>query len=154
MAIRLNDEAAALLRDAQTTKFLSTLGPDGTIHGVFKEFVEVEEDGNILLLELLESSITNRNLVNSLWFKKQVSIAARSAGGTSWQIKGIPIRCLITGPKFEKYYALARTLFGDVDLSSVWIIEPVEARNETFTVRKEEEEAKHPLFVHLDRLAK
>jgi hypothetical protein len=41
-----------------------------------------------------------------------------------------------------------------VGLSAVWVIEPEEVINENILVRHAEEELAHPVFRHLDRLAK
>jgi hypothetical protein len=47
-----------------------------------------------------------------------------------------------------------RERLGDVDLATVWIIEPEEVTDQSFSARRREEEALHPTFTHLDRLAK
>jgi hypothetical protein len=154
MAIILEQNVIDLLKDNATDKVLATTDKDGVPHVVFKGSIETDAQGNIIYLELLESSKTNSNLVNSIWFKKKVAVTVKSETGTSVQIKGIPIRAIITGPLFEYYYKLVRQKLGDVDLSTVWVIAPEEIRVETFNVRKEDEERNHPLLVHLDRLAK
>jgi hypothetical protein len=70
----------------------------------------------------------------------------------SYQIKGIPVKALICGREFQDAYsAVQNTLGKDADLSTVWIIEPREIREETPGIRREEHREKYPLAGHLDR---
>ncbi len=154
MAIELTKEIIDLLAEDDTTKVLATLDENGFPHAVVKQSLQPGEDGTILYLELLESSRTNKNLVRSIWYDRGVAITLKGKDGRSWQIKGKPVKTHITGPLFQEHYTAVRQRFGDVDLAAVWVIEPEEIINETFAVRKEEEDRKHPFFTHLDRLAK
>lgn len=154
MAVELTKEIIGILAESDTTKVLATLDADGFPHAVVKQSLQPGEDGTILYLELLESSRTNKNLVRSIWYDRSVAIALKGKDGRSWQIKGKPVKTHITGPLFQKHYSAVRERLGDVDLAAVWVIEPEEIINETFAVRREEEERNHPFFTHLDRLAK
>ena len=154
MAANLSKEIIDLITDTDSIKVLATLDEFGFPHVAVKQSLQVGEDGNILYLELLESSRTNRNLVRSIWFDQKVAVAIKGKGGQSFQIKGKPVKTHITGPVFQHHYTAIRELFGDVDLAAVWVIEPEEVINGSFTVRKAEEEGKHPFFSHLDRLVK
>jgi hypothetical protein len=154
MAAQLSQEQIAILNDQQTQKVLATVDENGVPHVVFKQSIHVAEDGNIHYLELLESSRSNHNLVRAIWFDRKVSIVVKGADKQSFQIKGQPIEVHVTGPLFEQHYSGIRHKLGDVDLAGVWVIEPQEVIDENFQIRKAEEEAKHPLFRHLDRLAK
>ncbi len=154
MAEKLTEEILALLRDPATIKVLATTGKDGVPHAVFKGSIHVDDEGNLVSLELIESSRSNANLVHSLWFGRRVAVNIRSQDGTSYEIIGKPERCIVSGPVFEKYYRDIRAKLGDVDLAAVWLISPVEIKNETFHIRNEQEAAAHPLFLHLDRIAK
>lgn len=154
MAVELTKEIIDLLAESDTTKVLATLDADGFPHVVVKQSLQPGEDGSILYLELLESSRTNKNLVRSIWYDRSVAIALKGKDGRSWQIKGKPVKTHITGPLFLEHYTAVRERLGDVDLAAVWVIEPEEIINETFAVRREEEERNHPFFTHLDRLAK
>ncbi len=154
MEVSLSENIIRLLRDPETVKVLATTDPSGAPHVVFKGSVSVDEEGRLYVLELLESSQTNRNLVHSLWFNRKVAVSLRSKHGESYEIKGVPLQCIITGPVFEKYYRLVRERLGDIDLAAVWFLTPEEVRNETFQVRYTEETEAHPLFLHLDRIAK
>lgn len=154
MEVSLSENIIRLLRDPETVKVLATTDPSGEPHVVFKDSVNVDEEGRLYVLELLESSKTNRNLVHSLWFNRKVTISLRAKNGESYEIKGVTNQCVITGPVFEKYYRLVRESLGDIDLASVWFLTPKEVRDETFGIRYKEESEAHPLFIHLDRIAK
>jgi len=154
MAIQLNEEVIGLLVDKETVKILATTDEQGTPHTVIKQSIHLGEDGNLVYLELLESSQTNKNMTRSIWFKRKVAITLNGKDGRSYQIKGRPIRAIISGPLFQETYINTRERLGDVDLAAIWIIEPEEVRNESFFVRQAEEESIRPYFKHLDRLAK
>ena len=143
-----------LLRDSETVRVLTTTDSAGEPHVVFKSFIGVDEMEGLYVLELLESSQTNHNLVHSLWFSHRVAIGLRGKGDEDYEIKGLPRRCVISGPVFERYYRLMRESLGDADLAAVWFITPEKIRDETFWVRSHEEAEAHPLFMHLDRIAK
>jgi hypothetical protein len=121
---------------------------------VAKSTVGLDEDGNVIYLEGIESSRTNRNLVRSIWYDRKVSVTLLGDGGNSYQIKGTPIKSIVSGPLFQRHYEALRAQLGDVDLAAVWVIAPEEVINESWRVRQQEEEAKHPSFIHLDRLVK
>ncbi len=151
MAIRLSEEIKKLLDDSETRKVLTTTDRAGNPHVVFKGSLRVNEDGYLEYLELIESSQTNRNMVSSIWFRRFVSVAVLN-GEVSYQIKGIPYRAIISGREFEQAYQWTQAHLGSIDLSAVWLIEPIEIREESFEKRRTEEEEKHPILKHLDRL--
>ena len=153
MATKLNKEIIDLISSDDSTKVLATINEHGNPHAAAKPFFRVDDDGNLLYLELIESSRTQKNLVASIWFDQKVSISISDRNGQSWQIKGKPVKTLITGPVFLHHYRDVRQRLGDVDLAAVWVIEPEEVINENILVRHAEEEKAHPLFRHLDRLA-
>jgi hypothetical protein len=154
MAVQFTQEQASLLADRESLKVLTTVDhQSGTPHAVIKQSIHLADDGNIHYLELLESSRTNHNLVNAIWFDRTVSILVKGPGQQSFQIKGRPVRVHITGPLFEKHYVEIRDHLGDVDLSGVWVIEPEVVIDENFWNRKDHEESNRPFFRHLDRLA-
>ncbi len=151
MGIRWSDELVALVRDEQTVKVLATVDADGTPHAVVKQSLTVSDDGMLVHHELLESSRTNKNLLRAVWFGGRVSVTLRR-GEMSWQVKGRPVHAHVAGPVFQREYVRIRERLGDVDLAAVWVIEPDEAVDQSLTRRKEQEEAAHPHFLHLDRI--
>lgn len=154
MAVELDREIVELLEDNETVTVLATSDAKGNPHAVANQSFQLGADGKLIYLELLESSQTNKDLVRSIWFGRKVALALKGRDGRSFQIKGSPVKALVSGPAFQKHYVEVRKKLGDVDLAAVWIIEPEEVLNESYPVRKAHEEATRPYFSHLDRLAK
>lgn len=154
MAVEITEEIAALLGKAETVKILITTDEEGVPHAVVKNSLRLDERNQLIYLELLESSQTNKNMVRSIWFNRPISVAVVGANGESYQIKGKPTKAIVSGPLFRKYYAQTRELDGDSDLAAVWVIEPQKIIDQSFPVRRRQEEAGRPYFKHLDRLAK
>lgn len=151
MAAALEQKVVELLNDVNSVKVLATTDKEGSPHVTFKNSIRAREDGYIQYWELIETSKTNKNMVNSIWFHKQVAINVY-ADGVSYQIKGIPYKAIISGKEFEEAYKQVRERFKDGDLSTVWLIEPLQITEETFQKRKAQEEEQHPILKHLDRL--
>lgn len=150
---QLPAEVIELFKDPTAVKVLATVDEQGTPHVVFKGSLTVLEDGSLAYVEALESSRTNGNMLRSIWFDRRVAVSIRGQDGLSYQIKGKPARYVITGPLFKQFFREARERMGpEGDIAGVWIITPEEVRNESFAVRKQEEEEKHPFFRHFDRL--
>ncbi len=154
MPEKLDPDVAGLLADPSTVKVLATADEYGIPHAVIKQSLHLGADGNLVYLELLESSRTNQNMVRSIWYNRRVAIVLKGKQGESYQIKGKPVRAIISGPVFQQHYISIRQRLGDVDLAAVWVIEPEEVIDESYVVRKAREESLHPHFQHLDRLAK
>jgi hypothetical protein len=155
MAVTINEELAALLSEEDTVKLLVTTDEKGAPHAVVKKSLQLNEEKNQLIyFELLESSHTNKNMVRSIWFDHPVAVAVVGADDSSYEIKGKPVKAIVSGPAFRKYYEQLRAKHGDVDLATVWVIEPQEIVNQSFPVRRQQEEETRPYFKHLDRLAK
>lgn len=152
MSINIDSELAKKINDSSTIKAIATIGKDGVPHVVYKGSLMVNEEGNIAFYELLESSQNGRNLVYSIWFNKKVAINILDTNHNSYEIIGRPARCITCGKEFEDVYKKVREKLGDVDLSAIWIIEPEEIREETFLVRKQQEEEEYPIIKHLDRV--
>jgi hypothetical protein len=154
MSVIISNRIRELLQQKDTLKVVASVDKEGIPHVTFKGTVNVNEEGQITFLEILESSQTNKNLTNSIWFEKIVAITILGADKTSYQIKGIPKRAIISGPLFEEAYVRVQEKFGDVDLSTIWVIDPIEIKEETFKARLEEERKLFPIIGHLDRFAK
>lgn len=154
MPVKLGDEVKKLLEDPSAVKALATSDREGEPYVVIKETIYPYGEDKIIYLELLESSRTGNNLVRSIWFDKNVSLNLKGRDGESFQIKGRVVRSIIAGRSFQKYYKDIRGRLGDVDLSAVWVIEPLEVTDETYIRNKKQEEEQRPYFKHLDRIAK
>lgn len=148
----LSAEILQLLDQPNTTKVVATTDELGSPYAIASSFLQAGAGGEIVHLELLEKSATNRNLLRSLWFDTKVSITLAAPDGRSFVIQGKPVKALISGPVFRGYYEKIRTLLEDADLAAVWLIEPEEVANESYAVRRREEEERFPFTVHLDRL--
>ncbi len=152
MAIELSKEIKELFSNKSSLKALASTDTEGVPHLVFKDSFHINDDGKIVYLEIIETSKTNKNLVSSIWFNKKVAINILAEDKRSYQIKGTPIKAIISGKIFEKYYREVQEKFGDWDLSTAWVIEPEEVREETFSVRRVTEEKEHLILRHLDRV--
>lgn len=153
MPFEWDEQAERLVRDPAATKILVANDRYGSPQIVVDRTITLNEAGQILYLELLETSESNSSLVNSLWFNKDVALFVTN-GTESYQIKGVPVRSIVSGPVFEHHYRLAQARDPEDDLSTVWVIEPRSLTNETYTVKRRLERENHPLTAHLDRLAK
>jgi len=150
----LTKEAIELLDDPLTVKVLTTVDESGIPHSVIKDSLAADEDGNIFYLERTEFSRTGRNLIHSLWFNRKVTVLLKGIGDRSVQIKGIPVKTLISGPVFQRHYVALREQIGDADLSAVWIIRPDEVVDQSWAARLRETQTRHPGYTHLDRLVR
>jgi hypothetical protein len=151
----INERIQTLLQDPGAAKVLATADKLGVPHLMLDHTITSNEQGQIIYLELIETSVTNVNLVNSIWFKKKVAIQLSGSGnGETYLIKGYPVYSIICGPVFEHYYKLSMDRNPEFDLSTVWVIEPDEVIEDSYEARKSKERAEHPLVMHLDRLAK
>jgi hypothetical protein len=150
--MRIDKELASVINSPSTIKAVGTVSKNGIPHVVYKGSVRVNEEGNIQLYELLESSRNGQNLVYSIWFDKKVVVSILDEKKNSYEIVGHPARCITCGKEFEEVYKKLREERGDIDLAAIWLIEPEEVQKESFSVRKQEEEEKYPIICHLDRL--
>jgi hypothetical protein len=144
---------AGLLGQSGTSAHIATLDENGTPRTVPSPFLELDDQGRLVHLELLETSATHRNLLRSTWFDLPVSITLAGADGSVLSIAGRPHKAHISGPLFSDYYRRVREQLGDADLAAVWLIRPEQATDETYAHQKTREERLHPFHLHLDRLA-
>lgn len=140
--MEIGDNVKALLEDPNKVKTLTTVDSDGNPYSVPINSVSVMEDGNIAFLELLDTSNTQKNMLNCYWFKKDVSILVIGdwEKGEAFQIKGIPYKLLTEGPIWDKYLEMIWKVIPEADPSGVWLITPKEIRDENYFVRRKGEE--------------
>ncbi len=150
--MKIDEQSIRLVNDPLAVKILSTVSRDGIPHVVIKQSIHYE-DGKIVYLERLEGSKTNKHMTYSLWFNKMVAINILSQDNRSIQIKGVPVKMIVSGPVFEKYYIHINEKDSG-DLAAVYYIEIKEILDETYEVREEQHTEEFPLYMHLDRIAK
>lgn len=150
----INGDIRRILADPQTIKVLATSGRDGAPHAVFTDLADTTENGELIVLTQFEFSRTNQNLVYSLWFSRPAALSLKTTDGKSYSVTARPHRCVITGKLFEKYYDLVRARNPGADLAAVWVLVPEQVREETYAVRCGQERRAHPIFTHLDQIAK
>jgi len=131
-----------MLEDPKNVKTLTTVDKDGNPYSVPINSVSVMEDGNIAFMELLDTSQTQRNMLNCLWFKKAVSIVVVGDWGKGevFQIKGMPYKFLTQGAIWDRYLEMIWKIIPQADPSGVWLITPQEVRDENYFVRRKGEE--------------
>ncbi|HEY3491220.1 MAG TPA: hypothetical protein VGK27_14020 [Candidatus Deferrimicrobiaceae bacterium] len=150
---KLPEELVNLLRDIESIKVVATLDGEGAPHAVVKGSLTTLDGETIAFNEGLETNISNKNLVRSIWFDRKVAINV-TKGPVSYQIKGKPYRYLITGSIFKQFLLKARERRGPTaDIAGVWIVTPEEVRNESPGFRrKQAEEERGQFHSHLDLL--
>lgn len=152
MKVILSEKVIDIFNNSNTYKVIATVNSDGIPHVTFKDLISINKNGEIVLCEIIDSSITNKNLVYSIWFNKKIAITLLARNNDSYLIEGIPVRAIVAGREFQRYYLYVKEKYGNIDLSTVWIIQPQLIREETLEKRREEEAYKHPIVNHLDRL--
>ncbi|MDR2133107.1 MAG: hypothetical protein LBP30_07170 [Clostridiales Family XIII bacterium] len=153
MSIQISEELKRIIQDKSSLKILGTVDGKGVPHLAGKGSIDVDEEGTLYYLELLEGSLTNKNMIRSLWFNKPVAILVVSGDRRSFHILAKPVKTLVANHVFEKYYELAQSRNPDNDLAAVYYFDVLEVRESGYAKRKQEEEALHPLYEHLDRRA-
>lgn len=149
----LTDTLKADINSAASLKSVTAVSKSGVPHTVYKGSLHVNGDGNLEFYDILESSKINENLVYAIWFEKYVTVNILTEDKRSFEIIGRPIQSITQGRYFEEVYkSLKQTR--DNDLNAIWIIEPLQIREETFVVRKEQQEKEYPFLKHLDRAKK
>ncbi len=150
----ITEEFSHFLRDPSTTKVLATTDAHGTPHLTFDDSLHIDADDRLVYLEFEEFSQTNKNLVRAIWFHRTVAIHVQTVDGHCFEVVGVPWKCLIAGPVYERYYRQSREDRGDVGLSSVWLIDPIKFSEETPMVRAARDGVGRIPLIHLDRLAR
>ena len=147
--MKLSEEIINCIQDPHKIKTLTTVDKDGMPHTVPIGSMTVLDDGNIAFMELLDSSKTQKNMLNCLWFNKEVSILLVDdwENGKAFQIKANPYKFLILGPIWEKFLEQVWQKIPDADPSGVWLITPKEIRNQDYFERRRGEEERRANWI-------
>jgi len=140
--MELPKEVAKIINDPKKIKTLTTIDVEGNPHTVPIGSMAALEDGNIAFMELLETSKTQRNMLNCYWFKKNVSILVVDdwEKGDVYQIKGSPYKFLFQGPIWDKFLREVWKIIPAADPAGVWLIMPKEVVNQNYFLRRKHEE--------------
>ena len=136
------DNVRLLLEHPNNVKTVTTVDKDGNPYSVPVNSVSVMDDGNIAFMELLDTSRTQKNMLNCYWFKKDVSIVviADWGKGEAYQIKCRPYKFLTEGPVWDKFLDMIWKVIPEADPSGVWLLTPEEIRNQNYFARRKGEE--------------
>lgn len=137
-----------------TLKVIATENKKGCINIDFRRHLYINSRGCIFLFEKNEYSSLNCNLVYSLWFNKNAVISMMSDTQQSFEIQVKVERAIVSGREFRdacKWLAEEYELF---DLSSVWILEPLEIHDTTNLKQIKNERTEKLMVTHLDRIAR
>ncbi|MDR1452204.1 MAG: hypothetical protein LBI57_07765 [Helicobacteraceae bacterium] len=141
------------VNETDAIKVLVTIDENGAPHPVVKGSIEYD-NGRIALIEILESSQTNRNLTRAIWFDKPIALLLICADRKTYKISLKAARSVVSGKLFTSRYEKARAKYGDLDVAAAWFFEVTALRDESIETRLQQEREERPYFNHLDRLAK
>lgn len=134
---------------------LSAVGSDGNPYSEVGVKVKFNDKKQIVYYQYLETSQLQKNLVNSIWFNKKLSIVVIAKDGRNYHITAKPDRTIIAGHIFEQAYEEALCEYGaDTDLSALWLIDIEKITENTYAAARTREILEHPLLMHLDHLYK
>jgi hypothetical protein len=130
----LPDEAVRLLNDRSATKTLATTALDGTVSLLNIRDVKAPEP-NIIVLAQPGGAQLDQELLRHMETSSLVSLLCVSASGEreiAYQVICSVIEFQTAGPLYEKFLdeLRART----VDLTGVWVLEPVDAVDRSFSL--------------------
>lgn len=149
----ISEELKTQINQNTSLKSVTAVLKSGIPHTAYKGSLHVDEDGKIAFFDLLESSRINEALVYAIWFEKYVTVNVLTEDKKSYEIVGKPEKSITQGRYFEEVYKKVKRE-RDSDLNAIWIIEPLEVREQTYAVRKKQQEEEYPFLKHLDRAVK
>ena len=140
--MELPENVKGYLQDPAKIKTITTIDREGMPHSVPINSTVVLEDGTIAFMELLETSNTQKNMLNCYWFEKDVCILVVDdwGKGSIYQIKCTPYKFLTEGPIWEQFLDEVWKILPDSDPAGVWLLKPKEIRNQNYFERKKAEE--------------
>ncbi len=143
--VTLPEEIKEAFSHPDTVKTLTTVDEEGIPHTVIKDS-KVLESGNIAYMELLGSSVTQRNMLRSLWWgKKLISLGIfNNKLKINFQIKAAPYKFWIHGDFWQQTLDEVWPKHPESDPEGVWELVPEEIRDQNFEVRMEETKQKNP----------
>lgn len=150
----ISQDLKDIFEDKETLKVVATTDRDGVPHVVYKGSLHIEDD-KFVFYDLLQSSTTNKNLVNAIWFDKKVAINILSKDKRSFHIVGRPEKSITAGKGFEEVYNKIQSEHDrSFDLNAIWYIIPEEINEVSYTVRRQEQQEKFPILGHLDQFTR
>jgi hypothetical protein len=149
----LLEQALSRFNDEGAIKVLVTLDENGAPHPVCKGSLRYNGE-SVESWEILESSETNRNLTRAIWFDKPIAILLILPDRKAYKFSVRASRNIIAGKAFTRAYEAAQERFKGRGIAGVWQYEVISVKEETASVRIDEEKTARPYFTHLDQLAK
>ncbi len=134
-------EVKRLLEDPESVKVLTTTDKYGVPHTVFKASITALDDDFLAYVELLETSRSQRNMLQSLWFKKPVAVAIYKKG-LAYQIKGEPYRLVVEGPLRDRFFKEVWKQTPEANPCGVWLIRPKEIIDESYETQQKKEKSR------------
>lgn len=143
-----------VFNNPSTLKVIATENRDGFINMDFRHHLYANPIGCIFLFEEAEYSSLNCNLVYSLWFNKNAVISIISNTQQSYEIQVKITRSIVSGREFSEACEWLSEEYERFDLSTIWVLEPLEIRNTSNLTQINNERKIRPMITHLDRLAR
>ena len=149
----MENEVINLLEQKDTVKVIATVSKEGIPHVVTRRCLHAEGD-LLVFYEQLQSSQTNRDLVYSIWFHKQVSVLLLGADGSRFTVEAVPEKSITAGREFEEVYNRLRSHSDRADLNAIWYLKPHKIDKSDYLTLKQREEVEFPMLAHLDQLVR
>ena len=151
MSAKITDKQKTVIEDKGSYKSVASVSKNGNIELTGYRYTGVDDNGNLLIYQLLQTSQSNRNLTYALWFNKEVTIHFSGSGSEEFTVRGIPVRNIVAGPFFEKKYIELNDEDFENDLVSIYVIEPSEISENNYEVLRQKERSEWGILGHMDR---
>lgn len=150
----LFDGLSLLFNSPTTVKVIATENRAGGINVDFRSHLYMDSHGSIYLFEAAEYSSLSCNLAYSLWFSKNAVISILRDFRQAFEIQVKVERAIVSGNEFRKACEWLAEDYELFDLSSVWVLEPLEIQDISSLTQTRYERKNKLMISHLDRLAK